>query len=313
MAQSSYYCANFDGLADSQYTASLDLIATPLDEACLVGPEGVFQQQWPTQTVESTHDHGWSAAWPAATWDPMDQQQQQSHLYGPGYNSADWISSPGSDQLQYHQQGLLPPTTFGQWPIPSLSPVSAAPSSWESFPDYQSPPLSGTQSLRHSIERAAVPAGPSDGPEGDLWGGNSTGDGSSKNHKTKTKKRRKQTEEYVSPESYEYEDTSPPADGPHGDEASSGGGSPARKKPHPVRNRAAAKRCREKMKQYERDLVDRDREVAEERAYLDECVSALRCEVLALKDQILQHGNCKCEAIQGYITRKAKEVSQSAV
>ncbi|KAF6785751.1 basic region leucine zipper [Colletotrichum sojae] len=226
--------------------------------------------------------------------------------------------------MSYHQQSLLTPQPAGfassvPWSISSLFPASTAPSPWESFPDYHSPPLSGTNSLRHSIERTAVTAGPSEGPEVDIWGGHSTSDNSSKKRKKKAKRSRKETEHSNPHENYDDEvdhhgRPPPAAETPHNDEANSSSSSPpARKKPHPVRNRAAAKRCRKKMKQYERDLVDRDREVAEERAYLDECVSALRCEVLSLKDQILQHGNCKCEAIQRYIVRKANEVSQSAV
>ncbi|KAF6818535.1 basic region leucine zipper [Colletotrichum musicola] len=326
MAQSSYY-ADFNGIADGQYTTSLDLVPTQLDEDCLSVPQGVFHQQWPTQAVESTHDHDWTAAWPApSSWDPADQQHQFYSLAGAtsDHTALGWTLSPGSDQMSYHQQSLLTPqpASFASsvpWSISSLSHASTAPSPWESFPDSQSPPLSGTQPLRHSIERTAVPTGPSEGPEVDIWGGHSKVDSSSKRHKKKAKRSRKEAERLISHDNYDDEvdrHGSPPpaAKTPHSDEAGSSSSSPpARKKPHPVRNRAAAKRCREKMKQYERDLVDRDREVAEERAYLDECVSALRCEVLSLKDQILQHGNCKCEAIQRYIVRKANEVSQSAV
>ncbi|KAK2738652.1 bZIP transcription factor [Colletotrichum kahawae] len=80
---------------------------------------------------------------------------------------------------------------------------------------------------------------------------------------------------------------------------------PERRKSYRVKNRAAAKRCREKTKQYELDLAAKEQEVTQERIYLDACVTALRNEVLSLKDQILQHGDCDCDVIQGYIARAA--------
>ncbi|KAK2053138.1 hypothetical protein LY76DRAFT_525226 [Colletotrichum caudatum] len=84
---------------------------------------------------------------------------------------------------------------------------------------------------------------------------------------------------------------------------------PDRKKPYRVKNRAAAKRCREKTKQYEIDLTNRAKQVTQERVYLDACVNALKHEVLSLKNQILKHGSCDCDMIQGYITRTASSVS----
>ncbi|KAK1845673.1 basic region leucine zipper [Colletotrichum chrysophilum] len=80
---------------------------------------------------------------------------------------------------------------------------------------------------------------------------------------------------------------------------------PEKRKSYRVKNRAAAKRCREKTKQYELDLAAKEQEVTQERIYLDACVTALRNEVLSLKDQILQHGDCDCDVIQGYIARAA--------
>ncbi|GKT50714.1 basic leucine zipper (bZIP) transcription factor atfB [Colletotrichum spaethianum] len=82
-----------------------------------------------------------------------------------------------------------------------------------------------------------------------------------------------------------------------------------RKKTYRVKNRAAAKRCREKTKQYEIDLANKEKQVTQERMYLDACVTALKNEVLTLKNQILQHGSCDCEMIQGYIARTASTVS----
>ncbi|KAF6810299.1 basic region leucine zipper [Colletotrichum musicola] len=83
---------------------------------------------------------------------------------------------------------------------------------------------------------------------------------------------------------------------------------PSKQKTYHVKNRAAAKRCREKTKQYEIDLAVREKQVTEERMYLDACVTALKNEVLTLKNQILQHGDCDCEIIQGYIARAASGV-----
>ncbi|KAH0420197.1 transcription factor atf21 [Colletotrichum camelliae] len=87
---------------------------------------------------------------------------------------------------------------------------------------------------------------------------------------------------------------------------------PGLKKSYRVKNRAAAKRCREKTKQYEEDLAVKEREMTQERMYLDACVTALKNEVLALKNEILQHGNCDCELIQRYLSKAAGGISAGA-
>ncbi|KAF6787875.1 Cyclic AMP-responsive element-binding protein 5 [Colletotrichum sojae] len=84
---------------------------------------------------------------------------------------------------------------------------------------------------------------------------------------------------------------------------------PSKQKTYRVKNRAAAKRCREKTKQYEIDLAAREKQVTEERMYLDACVTMLKNEVLTLKSEILQHGDCDCDIIQGYIAKAASGVS----
>ncbi|GJD04361.1 hypothetical protein ColKHC_13186 [Colletotrichum higginsianum] len=76
-----------------------------------------------------------------------------------------------------------------------------------------------------------------------------------------------------------------------------------------VKSRAAAKRCREKTKQYETDLANKEKQVAQEREYLDSCVTALKNEVLALRNRVLEHGSCECEMIQRYIVRTASSVA----
>ncbi|KAF3797279.1 hypothetical protein GCG54_00009250 [Colletotrichum gloeosporioides] len=87
---------------------------------------------------------------------------------------------------------------------------------------------------------------------------------------------------------------------------------PELKKKYRVKNRAAAKRCREKTKQYEENLAIKEQEVSQERMYLDSCVTALKNEVLALKNEILRHADCDCELIRGYIARAAGGVSAGA-
>ncbi|KAK2001195.1 basic region leucine zipper [Colletotrichum falcatum] len=94
-------------------------------------------------------------------------------------------------------------------------------------------------------------------------------------------------------------------------DASTAPAGPSRKKPYRIKNRAAAKRCREKTKQYEIYLSNREKQVTEERMYLDACVTALKNEVLSLKNHILQHGSCDCDMIQGYISRTATAISVS--
>ncbi|KAK2036301.1 hypothetical protein LZ31DRAFT_421739, partial [Colletotrichum somersetense] len=84
---------------------------------------------------------------------------------------------------------------------------------------------------------------------------------------------------------------------------------PERKKTLRVKSRAAAKRCREKTKQYETDLANKEKQVAQEREYLDSCVTALKNEVLVLRNRVLEHGSCECEMIQRYIVRTASSVA----
>ncbi|GKT67128.1 transcription factor Atf21 [Colletotrichum tofieldiae] len=84
---------------------------------------------------------------------------------------------------------------------------------------------------------------------------------------------------------------------------------PDSKKTYRTNNRAAAKRCRDKTRQHELDLMAMDRHVTEKRMYLDACVATLQDEVLSLKNTILQHSDCGCEAIERYITKAASDVS----
>ncbi|OHF01693.1 hypothetical protein CORC01_02884 [Colletotrichum orchidophilum] len=84
---------------------------------------------------------------------------------------------------------------------------------------------------------------------------------------------------------------------------------PQKRSPYRVKNRAAAKRCREKTKQYEIDLVAKETQVMQQRVYLVACIRALKNEVLSLRSQILDHGECSCEEIRRYIARTATIIS----
>ncbi|KAK2778392.1 basic region leucine zipper [Colletotrichum kahawae] len=84
---------------------------------------------------------------------------------------------------------------------------------------------------------------------------------------------------------------------------------PYQKTPYRVKNRAAAKRSREKTKQYEINLTAKERQLTQDRLHLYACMTTLKNEVLSLRTQILEHDGCNCEMIQGYITRTANDVS----
>ncbi|KAG7061002.1 basic region leucine zipper, partial [Colletotrichum scovillei] len=84
---------------------------------------------------------------------------------------------------------------------------------------------------------------------------------------------------------------------------------PCQKTPYRVKNRAAAKRSREKTKQYEINLTAKERQLTQDRLHLYACITTLKNKVLSLRTQILEHGGCNCEIIQGYITRTANDVS----
>ncbi|KZL78699.1 bZIP transcription factor [Colletotrichum tofieldiae] len=58
---------------------------------------------------------------------------------------------------------------------------------------------------------------------------------------------------------------------------------PERKKRHRIKNQAAAKRCRKKTKHYKTDLANKEKQVTQERMYLDACVTALKNEPLGLR------------------------------
>jgi hypothetical protein len=87
---------------------------------------------------------------------------------------------------------------------------------------------------------------------------------------------------------------------------------PGTGKKYRVKNRAAAKRCRDKSRQFEIDLAAREKQVTEDHIFLEASAAALREEILTLKNQILQHGDCNCEVIQAYISNVASQVSNAS-
>lgn len=74
------------------------------------------------------------------------------------------------------------------------------------------------------------------------------------------------------------------------------------------RNRAAATKCRKKSKVAIAQLEATDRALSEQHSELSATVTGLRDEVLALKNEILLHGNCDCEIIQSYLTNAARNL-----
>jgi len=78
------------------------------------------------------------------------------------------------------------------------------------------------------------------------------------------------------------------------------------------RNRIAASKCRRKKKQWTQDLEDTAREVQNASKILNDQVSALRNEVLHLKDELLKHNGCSCERIKQYLMNEATRVVEGS-
>lgn len=77
------------------------------------------------------------------------------------------------------------------------------------------------------------------------------------------------------------------------------------------RNRQAATKCREKTKAAMAQLEATERAVSLEHMELSKTVTDLRGEVLALKNQLLLHGNCNCEVIQKYLRNAARTIGEA--
>lgn len=78
------------------------------------------------------------------------------------------------------------------------------------------------------------------------------------------------------------------------------------------RNRRAAIKCREKTKAATAQLEATERAVSLEHMELSKTVADLRGEVLALKNQLLLHGNCNCDAIQQYLRNAARSIGEGS-
>ncbi|RYP44952.1 hypothetical protein DL768_008645 [Monosporascus sp. mg162] len=77
------------------------------------------------------------------------------------------------------------------------------------------------------------------------------------------------------------------------------------------RNRIAAKKCRRKSKQHQKDLADRARDLANLNKLLSAERLALKDEVFVLKSEVLKHGSCNCSVIDDYIAKTARDLPAS--
>jgi chromosome segregation ATPase len=77
---------------------------------------------------------------------------------------------------------------------------------------------------------------------------------------------------------------------------------------HLESNRQAAKKCRQKTKDQERHLEARGQELMEQNSHLNAEATALKDEVISLKNEILMHATCDDDLITDYITHAATEL-----
>jgi hypothetical protein len=82
----------------------------------------------------------------------------------------------------------------------------------------------------------------------------------------------------------------------------------AKREKYLEKNRIAASKCRQKRKTWESELDARVKELSARRACLGHCVTALREEVIALKNELLSHVDCGCTAIHDYLTQSATDI-----
>ncbi|OHW97684.1 basic region leucine zipper [Colletotrichum incanum] len=292
---------------------SLPIYATPPGQTPFVSPTNEYHlcQQWPGwdyQMFEPVFSPGNSAASiNSVQWDAERQSHQsfEATRSAADYSTASWAPQPEDwSSYQPRQQHLQPPQSAvfsppRQWPTPACSPLTMAPA-WQPPPDRQNrpePEHRATATKKKATKPARKPVDPR----------------LSSTAQHRSKKARVGADSEPSPaSSMSYDENGQWAENDDEGEdtdASLAPPGPDRKKTYRVKNRAAAKRCREKTKQYEIDLANKEKQVTQERMYLDACVTALKNEVLTLKNQILQHGSCDCEMIQGYIARTASDVS----
>lgn len=91
-----------------------------------------------------------------------------------------------------------------------------------------------------------------------------------------------------------------------------GGGSaqPKFKTPR-ERNRMAATRCRAKTKAVNMQLEEADQTISDRHSSLAAEVAALREQVVGLRTQLLEHGDCDCTPIQQYIQNAAELIGDT--
>lgn len=80
-----------------------------------------------------------------------------------------------------------------------------------------------------------------------------------------------------------------------------------------LRNRVAATKCRAKSRLAVAALEATERAVNSQHTELSATARGLREEVLALKNEVLAHGNCECPHIQQYLANAARNIGQQTV
>ncbi|KAK2043873.1 hypothetical protein LZ31DRAFT_313358 [Colletotrichum somersetense] len=269
--------------------------ATPPDVSPPGPSAGEYQcQEWPVwdnQTFESVHFLGDSVIGEASLqWDTGDQaqatrQQQQPNVVG--MTPEHVTTGPGTNIWQLYQHNNCQSaqnsvhTPYPYWSVPSWHGPPTT-TTWQSPLGCQSPnEADGSTSAEEIVTNKSVLG------RTQLMG----------------------FDESFSPSSNSYDESSQNPCHNGRDLENDSSPRPDRKKTYRINNRAAAKRCREKTRQQELDMVAMERHVTEERMYLDAYVASLKDEVLSLRNTILQHSDCDCEAIRRYISKAAGDLS----
>lgn len=267
-----------------------------------------FEHQWTDFPEQPIGQHQWAetpgypgegpksscAVWPPFSEDFSCEQQSPTHGRGGGTYGAEemWVPAmPPSPQLTptWHHAQLLPsqPHTTSR-AIETHSIDAASPRGQKSChvrewtPKDDMPALARVTSQSACTDTMATPPGESENE--------TTGP-------SNLKKRLSRQDESAA-----IDTTAAVADA----------AKPAHGKKYRIKNRAAAKRCRDKSRQFEIDLAAKERQVTEHHMVLEASAAALREEILILKNQILQHGDCDCEVIQAYISKVASQVSTAS-
>ncbi|CAI0653094.1 unnamed protein product [Colletotrichum noveboracense] len=301
MASSDYPCPP-DMIYNTAMFIPMPFYPTPPGQSGLISPSEESQcQQWPgldDHTVEPMYAENEPVDFVSPSqWGAEAQNLESSHFgMGAEYTTAMWATQANNwppFQYEIFQRPLvsLVNTYKGKaWPAPNAhsqpEPNSRAKKSTKTTKTAtDSKSRTPSSAAEQSHKRAKIGAGGKPSPSS----------------------------------SNSYDDKVTPIDGDSMDEGETGevgeeseSWRPGLRKKYRVKNREAAKRCRAKTKQYEEDLAVKEREMTQERMYLDACVTALKNEVLALKNEILQHGDCDCELIQGYIAKAAGGISAGA-